>query len=276
MKYAVVAALLTLAAAQSASDIPSCAKPCLDDAVTKGTSCSTTDYACICPHIAELQGAATSCVLEKCGADVALGQVLPAVQALCKAAGSAPASSSAPASTGSAPATSSHATSAPATTAGPKSTEWTTVPCDTTTIVSQTHAGNTTQPKPTTSVPVAAGAAGLSAGVAAIALAALALYSTYLALQLPFVARCSSSKVALNLDVAYPFFAFDALADRRDSDRNVDLSSWIRTAEALPYPGSPYEEKLPTLAREVSSAVARAMMLLISSATENVGHKGSV
>ncbi|KAJ3476877.1 hypothetical protein NLG97_g8992 [Lecanicillium saksenae] len=77
MKFAVAATLFTLAVAQSASDIPSCAKPCLDDAVTKGTKCSTTDYACICPHISELQGAATSCVLEKCGADVALSKPNP-------------------------------------------------------------------------------------------------------------------------------------------------------------------------------------------------------
>lgn len=50
MKY--TAAILALAAAvvsaQSLSDIPTCAQPCIDDARTKETSCSATDYKCIC------------------------------------------------------------------------------------------------------------------------------------------------------------------------------------------------------------------------------------
>lgn len=77
MKYAVVAALFALAAAQSREDIPSCATPCLDDAVKSGTSCSTTDYACICPHLSDLTGKATGCVIEACGADVAVGKLSP-------------------------------------------------------------------------------------------------------------------------------------------------------------------------------------------------------
>ncbi|TQV91581.1 CFEMdomain-containing protein [Cordyceps javanica] len=183
MKYAVAAALFALAAAQTRDDIPSCATPCLDDAVKASTSCSTTDYSCICPHLNDLVIAATPCVLKACGQDVALGKVLPAAKALCAAQGSSPASSSAPASTSSAPAkeasaaasSSAPATSAPAATTTPasKSTSWTSIPCDTTTtLASQTHSGNQTVP---TSVPVTGGAAGLSAGVAAIALAALAL-----------------------------------------------------------------------------------------------------
>lgn len=74
MKYAVVATLLALAAAQSRSDIPSCATPCLDDAVKSGTSCSTTDYSCICPKLDDLTIAATPCVLKACGQQVALGK----------------------------------------------------------------------------------------------------------------------------------------------------------------------------------------------------------
>ncbi|KAM3470438.1 hypothetical protein MY8738_009754, partial [Beauveria namnaoensis] len=72
MKYAVVAALFALAAAQTREDIPSCATTCLDDAVKSGTSCSTTDYACICPHVTELSGSASGCVIQSCGADVAV------------------------------------------------------------------------------------------------------------------------------------------------------------------------------------------------------------
>lgn len=71
MKFAVAAALFALAAAQTAADIPSCAKDCLDKAAATA-GCSTTDYPCICAKKDELQGAATGCVLSACGADVAL------------------------------------------------------------------------------------------------------------------------------------------------------------------------------------------------------------
>jgi hypothetical protein len=68
------AALAGLAQAQSRSDVPSCALPCLDDAVSKETSCAVDDYACICKgdNFSKVQGDATSCILEKCGQDVAL------------------------------------------------------------------------------------------------------------------------------------------------------------------------------------------------------------
>lgn len=75
MQYAIAAIVLAaVAQAQTLGDIPSCAVPCLDDAVSANTSCATTDVACICKpdNFAKVQGAATSCVIEKCGADVAL------------------------------------------------------------------------------------------------------------------------------------------------------------------------------------------------------------
>ncbi|KAM3513163.1 hypothetical protein MY11210_003188 [Beauveria gryllotalpidicola] len=195
MKYAVVAALFALAAAQTSQDIPSCAKPCIDKAVKKGTSCSTTDYACICPHMSDLSGAATGCVVEGCGADVAVGEVLPAVKALCAAQGTATASASSSASSSSAapsssasatsaipsssasatsaiPSSSASATSATlsVTTSAPVTTSWSSIPCDTT-LVSQTPTNNQTM---STTVPIA-GAAGLSVGFAAAVLAVLAL-----------------------------------------------------------------------------------------------------
>lgn len=68
----VAVALAALAQAQTRADIPSCALPCLDAAVTANTKCSTTDYACICKDFDAVQTAATSCVISKCGADVAL------------------------------------------------------------------------------------------------------------------------------------------------------------------------------------------------------------
>ncbi|KAM3500529.1 hypothetical protein MY10362_006319 [Beauveria mimosiformis] len=182
MKYAVVATLFALAAAQTAEDIPECARTCLDDAVKNGTSCSTSDFACICPHVTELSGSASGCVITKCGADVAVGKVLPAVQALCAAQGTATASTGSSASatsttpsSGSGSGSSSSSASAtsatlPVTSSVPVTTSWTSIPCDTT-LVPQTPTNNQTTP---TTVPIA-GAAGLSVGAAAVVLAVLAL-----------------------------------------------------------------------------------------------------
>lgn len=78
MKYAFVAlALAATARAQSRSDIPSCAIDCLDSAITSETSCSTTDYVCVCKNFDSLQGSATSCVVKACGADVAVSKFSP-------------------------------------------------------------------------------------------------------------------------------------------------------------------------------------------------------
>ncbi|KAI5468046.1 hypothetical protein BGZ63DRAFT_42231 [Mariannaea sp. PMI_226] len=73
MKYAFVTlALAVFAQAQTRADIPTCAQGCLDDAVKSETSCATTDYACVCKSFDKLQGAATPCVIKKCGSDVAI------------------------------------------------------------------------------------------------------------------------------------------------------------------------------------------------------------
>jgi len=97
MKYTFVAlALAALAQAQTRADIPSCALPCIDDAVKANTKCSTTDFVCICKDFDVVQAQATSCIITKCGTDVAINKVLPATQALCAAdAGSGSGSSSA-------------------------------------------------------------------------------------------------------------------------------------------------------------------------------------
>ncbi|KAF4979722.1 hypothetical protein FZEAL_4117 [Fusarium zealandicum] len=85
MKFTLAAlALVAAAQAQSLADVPKCAIPCLDDAVESETSCETTDLACICKSFEDVRTAATSCVLEKCGSDVALNEVLPATEKLCK------------------------------------------------------------------------------------------------------------------------------------------------------------------------------------------------
>ncbi|KAI0551160.1 hypothetical protein F4679DRAFT_182902 [Xylaria curta] len=100
MKYTVAAlALAAAVSAQSLSDIPACALPCIDDARTKETTCGADDYKCICDNIDKLQTAATSCVLSSCGADTALNQVLPAVQKFCAAVESGGGATSEPSST---------------------------------------------------------------------------------------------------------------------------------------------------------------------------------
>ncbi|KAF4121918.1 CFEM domain [Geosmithia morbida] len=112
--YAILA-MSALVSAQTRDDIPSCAIPCIDDAVSSQTSCKNTDYACICKDFDSIQGAATGCVLSKCGTDVALNKVIPAVEALCKAQGTGGGSSSSTSATSEASST--EASSAEATSA---------------------------------------------------------------------------------------------------------------------------------------------------------------
>ncbi|KAG6316089.1 hypothetical protein E4U22_007377 [Claviceps purpurea] len=84
-------ATASLALAQSLSDLPGCAIPCLNDAIKQASTCATTDLACICRKFDKIQGAAAGCILGACGKDVALGKVLPVTQQLCaKQGGSGP------------------------------------------------------------------------------------------------------------------------------------------------------------------------------------------
>ncbi|KAH8204738.1 hypothetical protein TruAng_001072 [Truncatella angustata] len=102
MKYAfAAAAFAAVVSAQDISTIPSCAVPCVDASRSKVTSCTETDYKCLCDNITKIQGDATTCVITSCGADVAVSKVLPAVQAFCEAveAGGSSSSSSAAATT---------------------------------------------------------------------------------------------------------------------------------------------------------------------------------
>ena len=85
MKYAfAAAALVAVASAQSLSDIPGCAVPCIDEARASATTCSQMDFACICKSEEALTAAATTCVLKGCGAEKALNEVLPAVKTFCE------------------------------------------------------------------------------------------------------------------------------------------------------------------------------------------------
>ncbi|OJJ61504.1 hypothetical protein ASPSYDRAFT_88047 [Aspergillus sydowii CBS 593.65] len=77
--------LASLAASQSINDVPKCAVPCLQDAVKSETNCGANDFNCACKgdNYKKVQSAATGCVIDACGQDVALEQVAPAVQKLC-------------------------------------------------------------------------------------------------------------------------------------------------------------------------------------------------
>lgn len=191
MKYAVAAVVLAaIARAQTLADIPACALPCLDTAIAENSDCATTDIPCVCEHFDDIRGSATTCVLDACGPDVALNEVLPATEALCANAGDGGAESSAPApSSSAAPETSAaESTSVVETTsvAVTTSAEITTAPAPTTvetsTVVVPTNGSvpvpSTTGPAPTPEPSVPAGGAvalGSMGGLAMLFLAALAL-----------------------------------------------------------------------------------------------------
>ena len=67
--------LAAMAAAASLNDVPSCARQCLQDAVSQTTSCSDTDINCVCGSFDKVQGAATGCIISKCGTDAALSKL---------------------------------------------------------------------------------------------------------------------------------------------------------------------------------------------------------
>ncbi|KAL7897171.1 hypothetical protein HDV63DRAFT_87711 [Trichoderma sp. SZMC 28014] len=88
MKFTLVLATFVAAVyGQTVGDIPPCAVPCIESAITSATTCSATDFVCACQtaNFNAIQAASLSCVITACGADVAINQVLPAVQALCAA-----------------------------------------------------------------------------------------------------------------------------------------------------------------------------------------------
>lgn len=183
MKY--VYAALALAAAvraQTRDDIPECAIPCLDDAIQSETDCAVDDYPCVCENFETIQGVATSCVIEECGPETALNEVLPAVEALCENAGSEPTSSSEPTEEPTSEPTSSDEETAP-TSAPEETTVHTTLTktecshgCEEPTAV-PTHAPtNGTVPEPTGEPsPVPTGAAAAFAPMGGLALAGLAV-----------------------------------------------------------------------------------------------------
>ncbi|KAL3481059.1 hypothetical protein BJX99DRAFT_219584 [Aspergillus californicus] len=78
-------ALTSFAASQSINDVPACARTCITNAISSQTNCGAQDFGCICTtdNLNSIQSSATPCVRNSCGQDVALNQVLPAVQKVC-------------------------------------------------------------------------------------------------------------------------------------------------------------------------------------------------
>ena len=73
MQYSFSALALLAVAGLAAAQIPTCAQPCLDSA-TKDACGDATDFACACTpaNQAKIQNAATTCVLDACGPEVAV------------------------------------------------------------------------------------------------------------------------------------------------------------------------------------------------------------
>ncbi|PNY26878.1 Uncharacterized protein TCAP_03197 [Tolypocladium capitatum] len=82
MKFAAVAAL-AFAALANAQSLGPCAVPCIDDIIKKDTKCDVTDMKCICKSFNAVQGGAAACILQSCGAELALHNILPAMRKLC-------------------------------------------------------------------------------------------------------------------------------------------------------------------------------------------------
>ncbi|KAH8647669.1 hypothetical protein BX600DRAFT_518098 [Xylariales sp. PMI_506] len=82
-----IGALLDSVTAYTVGDfVPSCAVSCLNDGITSATPCSNADLTCVCEadNYRATYTASLTCVLDACGADVSLGQVLPGVENMCE------------------------------------------------------------------------------------------------------------------------------------------------------------------------------------------------
>ncbi|KAK1764298.1 hypothetical protein QBC33DRAFT_517912 [Phialemonium atrogriseum] len=135
MKYlGVILATAGLALAQNVNDyFPECSIKCLLDSVSSATDCAQDDGVCICifDNYASIVDDSTNCVIQACGADVAINKVLPGADNYCKAVTAAasahtasktstPAASGTAAATGSpSPSVTDAAASPPATTPAP-------------------------------------------------------------------------------------------------------------------------------------------------------------
>lgn len=180
MKYStVILATVGIVSAQSPGDfIPECALECLEQAAAAVTDCGEGDYECRCEpaNQSALRIEATPCVIEECGADVAIQEVLPAAEEFCEAVASGggqtteepteePTDTMEPTMTG---------TEEP--TATDSDTMEPTMTMTTMTSDAPEPTGSDTDPTPTSFTTAGAASLGSIGGVAALFLAALAAF----------------------------------------------------------------------------------------------------
>ncbi|KAM3420799.1 hypothetical protein BST61_g4044 [Cercospora zeina] len=67
----------------SFADLPACSQQCIADAIKSATTCAPTDTNCACANKDKIQQAGAQCVNQACGIDVAVNEVMPAVQKGC-------------------------------------------------------------------------------------------------------------------------------------------------------------------------------------------------
>ncbi|ROV96514.1 hypothetical protein VMCG_07842 [Cytospora schulzeri] len=87
MKFSPVT-LLGFAAAIAASSpglskVPACALSCIETLVPEHTPCSTDDVSCICNYQQKLQDNGVECVVDACGIEKAMDEVLPCFLEIC-------------------------------------------------------------------------------------------------------------------------------------------------------------------------------------------------
>ncbi|KAK1574505.1 uncharacterized protein LY79DRAFT_582888 [Colletotrichum navitas] len=91
MKYSTaIIAFAGFAAAQTFADLPVCARDCLSTAITANGKCQITNTACLCnpDNFKAIFSNSTVCVLQSCGSDSAVNQVIPAATSICAAVAS--------------------------------------------------------------------------------------------------------------------------------------------------------------------------------------------
>ncbi|KAL8401201.1 hypothetical protein RB596_008119 [Gaeumannomyces avenae] len=87
MKAAILLAVATLVLAQDITKyVPTCSFKCLQEAVTSATKCQPLDGKCICdrPNFEAIYNSGNACVLQACGSDTAITQVLPGTYKYCE------------------------------------------------------------------------------------------------------------------------------------------------------------------------------------------------
>ncbi|KAI1844475.1 hypothetical protein JX265_010030 [Neoarthrinium moseri] len=176
-----VIALAGAAAAGSIGDfVPKCAVGCLEDGVKSATPCAVDDLNCVCiaDNYRNTYTAAVSCVLQSCGSDTAVGEVLPGAAHMCEVVLSSTFSSANTVTAGPTSTTATTAVTASTTDEGGFSiqTQTTAVPSTSRSSAAGSD-GTSTAPTPTSST-AAAGASTAQAGFGTLSwmlLAALAL-----------------------------------------------------------------------------------------------------